>query len=179
MNLRINRLGAGEWILGSASILLLIDLFGLSWFAYRPQFHATAVMLGQAPSANGWQSFEVIGPLTLLVCLTGAAVWLLTATRRSPALPAVITTLLLPVSLVLAVLVAVRVLLDGPAVHLAQADGRNVITAQPGAYIGLLLSFVLFIGAFMGMRREGVAPEDAPRVIETVRVGQASDAGRA
>lgn len=171
LTVRFTRLGVGEWVLGSGSVLLLIDLFGVSWFGYNPRFHATAVMLGQQVSASGWQSFEVIGPLAVVVSLAGIAVWYLTATRRSPALPVVLTTLLLPVSLALAVLVAVRVLLDPPSVQLAQAGGANVIEAQPGSYVGLALTVAVFIGAYLASRREAVSPEGSPTPIETVRLG--------
>jgi hypothetical protein len=170
MRFRSTRLGLGERLLGVGSVLLVVDLFAVPWFAYRPQFHATAVMLGQRVSANGWQTFEVIGPLALLVCLVGIAIWLLTATRRSPAVPVVLTTLLMPVSFVLALLVAIRVLVDRPTVHLAQAGGANVIEPRAGAYLGLALSLVIFAGLYLSLRREGMAREDSPATIETLRV---------
>jgi hypothetical protein len=93
------------------------------------------------------------------------------ASRRSPALPVVLTTLILPVALALAVLVAVRVLVAQPSVHLAQAGGASVIEAQPGSYVGLALTVAVFIGGYLALRREGVAREDSPTSIETVRVG--------
>jgi len=170
MSFKSTRLGLGERLAGGGSALLLADLFAESWFAYRPQFHATAVMLGQRVSANGWQSFEVIGPLVVFVCLAGMAIWWLTGTRRSPAVPVVLTTLLMPVALVLALLVAIRVLLDAPTVHLAQAGGANVIEARPGAYIGLVLTLVIFAGLYLALRRDGVPSEDSPAILETVRV---------
>lgn len=178
MELRSARLGWGDWLLGAGSLLLLIDLFGVTWFQYRPQFHSTAAMLGQRVSANGWQSFEALGPLALVVCVAGLAVCALTATRRSPALPVVLTTLLTPVSLALVVLSVVDVLLDPPSVHLAQAGGANVIERCPGAYAGIVLSIVVFVAVFSALRREGVAPGDAPRAIETLDVGERSASGQ-
>jgi hypothetical protein len=179
MSIRTSRLGVGEWLLGVGSVLLLVVLFGVSWFEYRPQFHATATMLGQRVSADGWQTFTVIGPLALVVCVAGIGVWVLAATRRSPALPVVLTTLLAPVSFVLALLVAIRVLLDRPSVHLAQARGANVIEARPGAYIGLAASVAIFAGAYLALRREGVAAEDSSSLIETVRVEQSRTSSHA
>jgi hypothetical protein len=170
MTVRTTRLGLGEWLLAAGSVLLLVDLFAVTWFAYKAPFRVTAVMLGQRISANGWQTFEVIGPFTLLVCLVGIAICLLCATRRSPAVPVVLTTLLMPVSFVLVVMIAIRVLLDQPTVHLAQAGGANVIEPRPGAYIGLALSLVIFAGLYLSLRRDGVASDDSPAVIETLRV---------
>jgi len=170
MTVKTTRLGLGEWLLGAASVLLLVDLFAVTWFEYSPQYHATAVMLGQRVSANGWQTFEVIGPLTVFICLVGIAIWMLTSTRRSPAVPVVLTTLLIPVSFVLLVLVAIRVLIDRPTVHLAQAGGANVIETRPGAYIGLALVLIIFCGLYLALRREGVAAGDSQQFIETLRV---------
>jgi hypothetical protein len=170
LSVRATRLGLGDWALGVGSVLLLIDLFGLSWFAYSPRFHDIAVMLGQSTSANGWNTFTVVGPLTLLVGLAGIVAASLTAARPSPAVPVVITTLLLPVSFVQTLWVAFRVLLDGPSVHLVQAGGANVISAQAGAYLGLALSVVVFAGVYLSLRRDAVAPEDSPAWIETLGV---------
>ena len=179
MSLRMTRLSAGEWLLGVSSVFLLVDLFGVSWFAYGSRFHAVAAMLGQSSSANGWNTFNVLGPLTLVVCMAGIATVLLAVARSSPALPVVINTLLLPVSFVLAVLVAVRVLIDAPSVRLIQAGGANVISAQPGAYVGLALTLALFAGAYLSMRRDAVAAEDSPIDIEHVSVVESRRESRA
>lgn len=179
MRLRTTRLTHAEWMLGAGSLLLLIDLFGISWFAYRSRYHAFAAMLGQSAGANGWDSFTVLGPLTLVVSLAGITIAWLTGARRSPALPVVITTLLLPVSFVQAVLVAVRVLLDGPSVHLVQAGGANVVDAQAGAYAGLALSILVFVGVYLCLRRDAVAVEDSPARIEKVSVRDSPSTSRA
>jgi prepilin signal peptidase PulO-like enzyme (type II secretory pathway) len=170
MTVRSARLGLGEWLAGIGSAVLLVDLFAAAWFEYRPQYHALAAMLNQRSSANGWQTFEVIGPLALIVALLGIVICLLTATRRSPALPVVLTTLLAPVSLILAVVVAVRVLLDQPTVRLAQASGGNVIEARAGAYVGLVSTVAIFAGLYLSLRRDSVAAEDAPAALETLRI---------
>jgi hypothetical protein len=175
VSFRTARLGAGEWLIGIGAVALLVDLFAVAWFAYKPQYHSIAVMLGQEVSANGWDSFELLGPLTLVVCAAGIAIYWLAATRRSPALAVVLTTLLAPVSLAQAILVAIRVLIDQPSVHLLQAGGANAVEVRPGAYVGLALSVVIFVGIYLSLRREGVAPEDSPALIETLSVGSALD----
>jgi hypothetical protein len=172
VSFRPERLRVPEWLIAIGAIALLVDLFAVSWFAYTPPFHAVAVMLGQQVSANGWQSFDVIGPLALVVGVVGIAIGWLQATRRSPALPVVVTTLLLPVAFALVVALLIRVLLDPPSVHLVQAGGANVIEARPGAYIGLLLSLVILAGTYASLRRDGIREADAPAEIETMRVGE-------
>lgn len=170
MSAKATRLGFGEWLLGFTSVLLLIDMFGVSWFAYAPRYHAIAIMLGQRVSATGWETFSILGPLALIVSASGLAAAWSTASRPSPAVPVVITTLLAPLALLLAVLVAIRVLLDRPAVHLAQAGGANVITVRPGAVAGVVLGFGVFAGCLMALRRDGVAAADTPGSIPTLRV---------
>ena len=164
----LRRLGRGEWMLAAGSLLLLGDLFGLRWFRFRPGSVGAAVARGHDVSASGWQSFTLIGPLTVVVCLGGIAVFLLTATRRSPALPVVLTTLLAPVSLALVLLMAVRVLLAHPRLGQVRAGGAGLAAPQPGAYIGLALAVAVFTGAYLALRRDGIAAQDAPATIETV-----------
>ena len=168
MSLRTTRVTHAEWLLGIGAALLVIDLFGVSWFAYDSRLHAFAAMLGQGVSADGWNTFDLLGPLTLIVCLAGIAIFSLTAVRPSPALPVVIATLLLPVSFTQTVLVAIRVLVDPPSVHLAQIGGADAIQARPGAYIGVALSLLIFGGVYLSLRRDSVPDEDAPPAIEQV-----------
>ena len=170
MRLRATRVNGGEWLLVVSSVLLLIDLFGLSWFGYPARFHAVAAMLGQSSSADGWNSFTVLGPFGLLLCLAGLSIAGFAATRLSPALPVVTTTLLLPVSFVFAVLVAFRVLLDPPSVHLVQAGSGNVIETRAGAYVGLVLSIAIFVGTYLAMRRDSVSRVDSPPSVERIEL---------
>jgi hypothetical protein len=174
VSLRPERLRVPEWLIAIGAIALLVDLFAVSWFAYKPPFHAIAVMLGQQVSANGWQSFDVIGPLALVVGVAGVAIGCLQAARRSPAVPVVLTTMLLPFSLALVVALLIRVLLDPPSVHLAPAGGANVIEARPGAYVGLLLSAVILGATYASLRRDGIAEADGPAEIVTISVGEPS-----
>jgi hypothetical protein len=170
MSLRTGRLKRGEWLLGAGSTLLLIDFFAVSWFSYQPRVHAIIAALGQRVSANGWNTFTVLDPLTLVVCLVGIAILLLSAIRPSPALPVVLTTLLLPVSFIQAVLMLIRVLLDPPAVHLLQVGSSNAVQVRPGGYLGVALSVVIFAGVYLSLRRDAVAEEDSPAMIETISV---------
>jgi len=172
VSFRAARMGLAEWCIAVGAVALLLDLFAVSWFAYKPAYQVTAVMLGQQVSANGWQTFEVIGPLALVVGAAGVAIGWLQATRRSPALPIVGTTLLAPFSLALVIALLIRVLFDQPSVHLAQAGGANVVEARPGAYIGLFLSAVILAGTCASLRRDGIPPGDAPAEIEMLRVGE-------
>ncbi len=144
MSFKAARFGRGDWLLFGCSIGLLVDLFAVSWFADR----------------SGWQALRVLGPLTALVCLVGVVSWWLQGTRRSPALPAVLLTLLLPVALLVFGLLAVRVLLDTPGDSSARA----------GAYVALALSLGLVVGVYGSLRREGVAEADSAEVVQAISV---------
>ncbi len=169
MTFKPTRLAMADWVIGISAIALMIDLFAVPWFAYRPEYQAIAIVLARRVNANGWQAFTFVGPFTLLVAVAGIAVFWLQGTRRSPALPVVVTTLLAPVSLALVVLLAVRVLLDQPSVPLA--GGGSAIEARPGAYFAVILSSAIFVGVYLSLRREGVAAEDAPTEMEVLAVG--------
>jgi hypothetical protein len=168
------RLGAADWLIGTGAAALLIDLFAVPWFAYRPQYQGIAIVLARRVSLNGWQAFTLVGPLTLLVSVTGAAVFWLQGARRSPALPVAVTTLLAPVALVLLVTLGVRVLFDQP--NVALSGGGNALEARPGAYLALGLSLVICVGLYLSLRREGIATEDAPSAIETLDIPPSSPA---
>ena len=168
------RLGAGERLIGVGSVLLVIDLFARTWFEYTPRFHATASTLDRRVGVNGWQAFAVLGPLTVIVCAAGIAIFWLQLTRRSPALPVVVTTLLAPVALGLVVLLAIRVLVDRPGLAMSHAGGAGGIGARSGAYVGLGLSVLIALGTYVSLRREGVAPSDSPSLVETLSIEPSS-----
>jgi hypothetical protein len=195
MRLRLSRLTLGEWLLGIASVALIVDVFALPWFhvvggwwaypplssvsyapnlaggkdfygstAVTPRGHGPVVLL---PQANGWQSLDVLAPFILVVAALGVLVWWLTATQRSPALPASLTPILLGLSLILIVWLLVRVFLDVPGLGLL--PGTHV-GRESGAYVAVGLALALFAGTYRSLRREGVAEVDAVTYIETLRV---------
>ncbi len=94
-------------------------------------------------------------------------VWLTTATRRAPGLPASLTPVLLGLSLILLVWLLVRVFLDLPG--LGGPAGIHV-RREAGSYVAVGLALVLLAGAYRSLRREGVAEVDAVADIETLRV---------
>ena len=170
MNLRLSRLRAGEWLTAAASVLMLADMFAPAWFEAHTGPGSSATALARHVSLNGWQTSLPAGVLALIVCCGGITIWLTTAARRSPALPVVLNTLLLPLSLALVVLVAIRVLILHPGVPAALAGSAASVSIRAGAWAGLALSAALYAGLYVALRREGVAPSDTPAVIETVTI---------
>jgi hypothetical protein len=162
---RLARIRTGEWIVGLSALLLLIDLFALPWYGFNSVFRGTAAILGEPVSASGWQMLEVIRLLVVLVCLGGIAVWWLQATRPAPALPVSATVLDLALAVPVFVLLFNRVLLNTPG-------DPTFISAQSGAYIGLVLAGGLCVGGWLSLREDGIAEEDAPRDIEMLRLAR-------
>lgn len=184
MRLRFSRLRLGEWLIAAAAPLMVADTFATTWFQARPagRRHA-ATALSAALSLNGWQTSLPAVVLALILCGGGLAIWLTTATRRSPALPVVLNTLLLPLALALAALVAIRVLLVPPSLHGAAPSFASAPSVRAGAWAGLALSLALCAGFYVALRREGLAPADAPAEVPTVelapRTGESRDRPRA
>jgi hypothetical protein len=171
VSLRLSRLRTGEWLAAAAGVLMAADSFATTWFQARPRHHSAATALSGQLSLNGWQASLPAGVLALILCAGALVIWLTTATLRSPALPVVMNTLLLPLALALVVLVSIRVLLVPPSLHGGAASLASTLSARPGAWAGLALSLALYAGLYVALRREGVAPADAPTEVATVKLG--------
>ena len=48
----------------------------------------------------------------------------------------------------------------------------RVVDARVGAYLGLVSALAILYGGFASMRQEGIAPQDAPAEIETIRLSE-------
>lgn len=171
MNFRLSRLGFGDWLIGPAALILLVVLFAFPWFAISGNFATEAAAGGATVSANGWQTFTVVGPLSVIVGILGIVAWGLQAFRSSPALGILTTIVLAPFSLLLFVWLAVRVLLLPPKLHVGIGATGNVLVGKPAAYIAVVLSLLILVGVWASLRREGIDPADAPRQIETFPLG--------
>lgn len=170
MKIRFTRLGLGDWLDGLASVALLVVLFALPWFAVHANFMPVLSRLGETVSANGWQTYTVVGPLTVLVCGLGLAQWLLQLTRSAPALPILVTVVQAPLSLVLLIWLIVRVLIFPPSMNMPLGGTGNALTARPGAYIAVALAAAIVLGVLISLRRDGVDPADTPAQIETFQL---------
>jgi hypothetical protein len=152
----LRRLRAGEWIAGVAGLVLLAALF-LPWYG------------DDAGSRTGWQSLGALDVVLAVVALAAAAIPVVTAAHRVPAVPLAhqsLTTLAGSLALLL-VLIRVLNLPDW-------AIGR-----EWGLWIGLAGTLGVAVGSAMAMRDERLTrhgrhtdltgvPVAAPREIETL-----------
>jgi hypothetical protein len=127
----LRRLRAGEWITALAGAGLLVALF-LPWYDEG------------AASPSGWESFAVLDVILALVGLSAAALLVVTAQQRTPAVPLAMDALVCVAGLLAVLLVLFRVL-DLPG----DAGAREV-----GLWLGLAASLGIFVGGGIAMRDE-------------------------
>ncbi len=145
MDFRASRLRSGEIIAAIAAVVLLVDLLGLSWYSVN------------GASATGWEVLTVLRWLILLTVAVALALAWFQATRRAPALPSSLSIIATVLGTITTLTLIWRVLIslpgpDGPALS---------ISADVGAYVGLVGALLLAAGALWSLREE--EPPDPAR----------------
>jgi hypothetical protein len=169
---KASRVRGGEWIIGGASLALLVSTFVFQWYGLTSTFAPTAASEGYPTGVDAWNGLATLRWLILLTGLVGLLAWWLQSTRRAPALPVAFTAIEAVLSGVLLLGLIWRILIDKPAVLLAGDAGVNVIAPQVGAYAGLVLTAAILAGTYISLREDGVAPADGPAEIEQLRLAQ-------
>ena len=142
-----SRLRRGEIIAGLSGIALLIVLFVIPWFRFAAH-----------TDASGWESLPTLRWLIAAVALMGVLLAFFQASRNAPALPVAWSVIVTTLSAVMTVLVIIRLPTDG---------GRP----RFGAYLGLVASAALTVGAFISLRQEDGWVPDRDHPIETIALG--------
>ena len=141
MSLDVRRLRRGEVVAALGGIVLLVVMFSLNWYCAGPVSH------------DGWQAHAVLRWLMLLTALAALALAFLTATQRTVAVPVTVAVVLTALSALLTLLLAWRVIVDQP--------GPGSVSVRAGAWLGLLSSAAILLGACWSMRDEGTKPAAA------------------
>jgi hypothetical protein len=158
------RLRLGEWIVGISGLLLLASMFLLDWYGLKAPFAQGYAVLGRATGFDVWNALSNIRWLLLLCTLSAGALVYFQASRRAPAIPVSLSVIVTSLGIVGLLALLYRVLIDIPG-------PSGLIETRVGAWVGLLSVIGLIYGGYRSMREEGVAPEDAPSEIETIRLG--------
>jgi cytochrome bd-type quinol oxidase subunit 2 len=148
MDLKPSRLRRGEIIAGLSAIVLLVALFGISWFRFGPAG-------GAHTDASGWNSLPTLRWLIAVTGVCGLLLAFFQASRAAPALPVVWSVIATTLSGLTTLLLIIRIPTDG---------GSPLI----GAFLGLVAVAVLTIGALMSLRQEGGWVPDRDHPIETI-----------
>ncbi len=135
MTFELARLRRGEVVAALGALVLLADMLSLWWYC-----SATV-------SLDGWQAHTVLRWLMLLTILAALSLAVLTATQRTVAVPVTVAVIVAALAALLTVLLAWRVIVDHP--------GPDSVTTRVGAWLGLLSSAAILIGAYWSMRDEG------------------------
>jgi hypothetical protein len=144
----LRRLGAGEWLIGVAGIVLLASLF-LPWY----EGACPSAAAGCAPAElSAWEALAVTDVLLGLLAACALLVVVVTAAQRVPALPLALDGLLALAALVGSILVWVRMLALPAA-----ASGRAW-----ALWLGLAGALGILVGAFLAMRDERLSRPGRP-----------------
>jgi hypothetical protein len=156
-----DRLRGPEWVIGAASVVLLVATFVLTWYGPRGQLQPVASALG-AISFNGWQSNTIAGVLLLLSSLLGLGVFFSQASCRAPALPVTLTAMLNPLAGLTLLIVVIQMVFNRPG-------PSGFVSIRAGAVVGLVGCVVLVAAAYQSLRTDGIREIDGPQEIETFR----------
>jgi len=151
---------------GAGAIVLLASMFALDWYGLTSAVSLDSARLGFKTSVNGWDGLTNLRWLMLVTIACGLTLVFLQATRRSPALPAVFSVFVTVLAILTLLSLIYRVLINEPGPD-------SLVDQKAGAYVGLLSALALAYGGYLSMRREGIAPRDAPVEIEQVRLAGA------
>jgi hypothetical protein len=162
MDLDPSRLRRGELIVGASALVLLASIFFLNWYGLSSVPGPTAANLGVSASVNGWDGLTTLRWLMLLTIACGLGLVFLQATRRAPAIPVSMSVIVTVLGLITALALVYRVLINEPGPD-------NLVEQKAGAFVGLISAIVFVYGGYESMRREGIAANDGPSEIETVR----------
>ena len=148
----MRRVRIGELVSGAAGVVLLVSMF-LDWYSVSPRVLFGA-MDEQFRSVDAWAAFSVVDVLIALVALLGIALALSQAIGRGPALPVALGVITTTLALAGTLLVLYRIL--------NQPGPNDLISVEAGAYVGLLASLGVFLGAWLSLSDERPRPVDPP-----------------
>jgi hypothetical protein len=139
----MRRVRTGELVAGAAGVVLLAAMF-LNWYA---------VSSGD-DSLTAWGAFSVVDVLLAVVALLGVALALSEVIGRGPSLPVALGVITTTLALAGTLLLAYRII--------NQPGPNDLISVEAGAYVGLLASLGVFLGAWLSLSDERPRPVDPP-----------------
>lgn len=144
-------------------MVLALALFVLPVYGVTSTFAPTLASEGHATTFDGWHGLLHLRWLVLIAILVAFALVWLQATRRAPAIPVVTSVIVTVVSLLTALGLLWRVLIDPPG---------GDLDVRWGGYVALVAALAMFYGGYLSIRQESA--DGVPTDIETVSVGSPS-----
>jgi hypothetical protein len=147
----LSRLRPGELIAAAGGAGLLVVMF-LEWYATAGVTVVGGRRLVVSDGYTAWERFTVTDVLLALAALAALGLAVLTASRRSPALPVAATVLATGFGILATLLVFYRIV--------NQPGPNEIIEVKFGAFLGFVCALAITAGGMRAMRDE--AGEDAP-----------------
>jgi hypothetical protein len=153
--MELSRLRRGDLIAGLGGVALLAVMF-LDWYSAggRASFQGRDIDISLG--FNAWQAFSVTDLILALTALSGIAVAVLTASRRSPAMPVAASVITTTLGALATLLVFYRIL--------NQPGPNEFVEVKLGALLGFLAVLAVAVGGYLAMRDE--EGEDAPMPVD-------------
>jgi hypothetical protein len=141
----LSRLRTGELIAAAGGVALLVVLF-LDWYAAGGTTEVSGRNIEISVGFSAWEAFGITDILLALAALTAIGLAVLTAIRRSPALPVAASVITTTVGALAALLVLYRIL--------NQPGPNEFIEVKLPAFLGFLCVLAIAAGGWRSMRDE-------------------------
>ncbi len=149
--MELSRLRHGELIAGAGGVALLVVMF-LDWYGAGGSAELGGQSIEVSIGLNAWQAFSVTDLILALTAVAGIGLAVLTASRRSPALPVAASVITSTLGALATLLVLYRIL--------NQPGPNEFFDVKVGAFLGFLSVLAIAVGGWRAMRDEQW--EDAP-----------------
>ncbi len=149
--MELGRLRAGELIAAAGGVALLVVMF-LEWYAAGGTTKVAGRDIHISVGFTAWEAFGVTDILLALAALIAIGLAVLTATRRSPALPVAASVITATTGILATLLVLYRIL--------NQPGPNELIGVDAGAWVGLAACLGVFLGAWLSLSDERSRPVD-------------------
>jgi hypothetical protein len=141
----LTRLRPGELIAAAGGVALLVVMF-LDWYAAGGTTEVGGRDIEISVGFNAWEAFGITDILLALAALTAIGLAVITATRRSPALPVAASVITATVGILATLLVLYRIL--------NQPGPNEFIEVELPAFLGFLCALAIAAGGWRSMRDE-------------------------
>ncbi|MEO8687174.1 MAG: hypothetical protein ABI611_03015 [Solirubrobacteraceae bacterium] len=149
--MELSRLRPGDILAGVGGVVLLVVMF-LDWYAAGGSTEIQGQNLKISIGFNAWEAFSVTDLILALTALSGIALAVLTAGRRSPALPVAAGVITTTLGALATLLVFYRIL--------NQPGPNEFVEVKLGAFLGFLAVLAVAVGGYRATQDED--GEDAP-----------------
>ena len=151
--MELTRLRPGELIAAGGGIALLVVMF-LDWYAAGGTTEVSGRDIEISVGFSAWEAFGFTDILLALTALTAIALAVVTAARRSPALPVAGSVITATIGIAAMLLVLYRIL--------NQPGPNEFIEVKFGAFLGFVSVLAIAAGGWYSMRDEEWDVEPAP-----------------